>query len=220
MGHSTFTPFLPVPAFRGEKRLNAADSREQAVGKALGIAAIIVSLPARQAAAQAPRPSITVIAYNHAGVAADVFARATRRLEWLMADAGVDVSWADPAAPIAPRGYAIRLIVRREPHDPHMPLMGTAVPGGPCSGTAFTFYAVVLDRSHVSKLDAAQVLAYAMAHEIGHLLLPVPGHSDAGIMRPQWTGDDLRRMGNAALRFGADQSRAIAAAAAACNAAG
>jgi len=36
------------------------------------------------------------------------------------------------------------------------------------------------------------ILALAMAHEIGHVLLPPPGHSTSGIMRPTRDGDDIR----------------------------
>ncbi|PYQ76467.1 MAG: hypothetical protein DMG04_03735 [Acidobacteria bacterium] len=36
------------------------------------------------------------------------------------------------------------------------------------------------------------MLALAMAHEIGHVLLPPPGHSTSGIMRPTRDGDDIR----------------------------
>ena len=39
--------------------------------------------------------------------------------------------------------------------------------------------------------SASQVLSVAIAHEIGHLLLPEPAHADEGIMRAPWDGDAL-----------------------------
>jgi hypothetical protein len=37
------------------------------------------------------------------------------------------------------------------------------------------------------------ILAQALAHEMGHVLLPYPSHSLTGIMRADWDGDDIRR---------------------------
>ena len=39
----------------------------------------------------------------------------------------------------------------------------------------------------------ASLLAIAIAHEIGHLLLPDKGHSPRGLMRAEWTRADLQR---------------------------
>jgi hypothetical protein len=38
----------------------------------------------------------------------------------------------------------------------------------------------------------ARVLAIAMAHEIGHLLLPSDAHSLDGVMRGDWTNEDVQ----------------------------
>jgi hypothetical protein len=53
-------------------------------------------------------------------------------------------------------------------------------------------------------LKSAIVLACVMAHEIGHLLLPV-GHSVSGIMRAHWGEDDSRQIGRGILRFNTDE---------------
>jgi hypothetical protein len=54
-----------------------------------------------------------------------------------------------------------------------------------------------------------QILAYAMAHEIGHLLLRSQEHSRTGIMRGQWNGADLRAMEQQRLLFGAMETAAL-----------
>ena len=46
----------------------------------------------------------------------------------------------------------------------------------------------------------AVILGYAMAHEIGHLLLGTSSHSPRGIMRGQWTEKEL--LSASAGRFG------------------
>jgi hypothetical protein len=38
------------------------------------------------------------------------------------------------------------------------------------------------------------LLGLALAHEMGHVLLPPPSHSATGIMQASWEGDDLRHV--------------------------
>jgi hypothetical protein len=68
-------------------------------------------------------------------------------------------------------------------------------------GRAFVFYEPVLRLVNAREREVAQVLGYAMAHEIGHLLLPAPAHSSTGIMHEGWDTDDVRRIVSGALTF-------------------
>jgi hypothetical protein len=97
--------------------------------------------------------------------------------------------------------------------------MGTAI-GGPhdVGGSAFVFYKQALASAHERKQDVARVLAYAIAHELGHLLLPAPAHAASGIMRADWNGDDFRHIGGGSMAFTLEQARAIQARAAAAAA--
>jgi hypothetical protein len=166
-----------------------------------------------------PWPSIPVIAYNHASASADVFAAAKSLLERIFAAAGVDIRWVDPAAPGPNTASALRLLVRRS-EEKSKTQMGKAFTDHPeCGGgTAFVFYAAVLHQAHREGQDPAGLLAYAMAHELGHLLLPAPGHSATGVMRPLWDGDDLGHIRNRTLAFTAAQAAMIARRATACDA--
>jgi hypothetical protein len=56
---------------------------------------------------------------------------------------------------------------------------------------AYVFYDRVQMLTGGNGLKRAQVLAIAMAHEIGHLLLPSDAHSETGLMRADWTETDL-----------------------------
>jgi hypothetical protein len=155
------------------------------------------------------RPSIAVTAYNHAAVAADVFGAAKSTLDRIFAAAGVALVWVDSAAKTPPD--RVRLVVRRRAEDPALRTMGQAiVERNSCGGIAFVFYAVVLDQAHRAERDVSAVLGYAMAHELGHLLLPAPAHTHRGVMRPEWDGDDLRHLSDGSLAFSPEQSRAIA----------
>jgi hypothetical protein len=50
-----------------------------------------------------------------------------------------------------------------------------------------------------------------MAHEIGHLLLPFVGHSEIGIMRGEWSPDDLLLAHSIFLVFTSGQSKLMRA---------
>jgi hypothetical protein len=58
-------------------------------------------------------------------------------------------------------------------------------------------------------LRRARMLAIAIAHEIGHLLLPDNGHSLTGLMRAYWNHADLRLIRRELMFFTAGQSRLL-----------
>jgi hypothetical protein len=55
------------------------------------------------------------------------------------------------------------------------------------------------------------VLAFVFAHELGHLLLPLTGHSPSGIMRAKWRVDELVIARTPYLLFTAQQSQLMRA---------
>jgi hypothetical protein len=57
--------------------------------------------------------------------------------------------------------------------------------------------------------DAAALLGFAIAHEIGHLLLGTRDHSASGLMRAVWSRAELQRRVAADWRLTADESLAI-----------
>lgn len=57
--------------------------------------------------------------------------------------------------------------------------------------------------------DEADVLGYAFAHELGHLLLASHAHSTQGLMRPIWRERELRVHRKADWQFSAQDAAAI-----------
>jgi hypothetical protein len=61
-------------------------------------------------------------------------------------------------------------------------------------GTLATVY---IDRvewmAKQTSTDPRALLGRAIAHELGHLLMPTSGHSTRGLMRAIWSGAELRR---------------------------
>ncbi len=68
---------------------------------------------------------------------------------------------------------------------------------------AYVFYYHVSDFTQKNDLieHKARILGLAIAHEMGHLLLPYNTHSSTGIMRATWDREDLRRGANGNLLF-------------------
>jgi hypothetical protein len=151
-----------------------------------------------------PRPAVHLRLCNQSSLTAETINRAKVVVVRIYrGDAGIDVVWAECSPDQASSAFAILVMVRTTAagvsRDAHA--LGTTIGRHESGGTAFVFKDRVLQVAHKRNHDVSQVLAYAIAHEIGHMLLPPPAHSDQGIMRADWTGDDLRRIGLDALNF-------------------
>jgi hypothetical protein len=74
---------------------------------------------------------------------------------------------------------------------------------------ATIFYPRVKEYAQEGIASHSQILGHAIAHEIGHFLLgPVP-HARFGIMRSEWTAEDLRSITMGAFLFNPRQSALI-----------
>jgi hypothetical protein len=58
-------------------------------------------------------------------------------------------------------------------------------------------------------MDARLLLGYAIAHELGHLLLASNTHNTRGLMRPIWRDDELRSKRSADWNFTPQEVAAI-----------
>jgi hypothetical protein len=79
---------------------------------------------------------------------------------------------------------------------------------------AYVMYDRVSRQAANGAIDETELFGLVMAHEIGHLLLGVGSHSDAGLMKGDWDREDLRHFGVVTPRFSpieADQIRAALA---------
>jgi hypothetical protein len=53
---------------------------------------------------------------------------------------------------------------------------------------AFIYSTRVIDHAIETRSDPRWVLGLVLAHEVGHMLLPVYSHSPSGLMRADWEG--------------------------------
>ena len=133
-------------------------------------------------------------------------------------DAGIDIVWTREA----PDPHLTLTILSRELTD-QLTVVTTALGGA--VGTreyrgrrAYVFYNRVervartylntSRRRGTNDTDNVIVLAHAMAHEIGHLLLPY-GHSATGLMRADWDAKDMRLAVHGRLNFTSEQVELI-----------
>ena len=167
---------------------------------------VLVSPPAD--GAQIDRPNLVVRLYAapaHSGDWTATIREATAILE----DAGVDVGWincseAVPAVdtgpsrcapPLKSNEVAVRIIrVQTSGYHREWTLGESLLDPVRRIGTLATIY---LDRvewlARAGSVDAGTLLARAIAHEIGHLLLGTTAHSRRGLMRAVWSREELIR---------------------------
>ena len=171
----------------------------------------------------APRPSLNVALHlcDDDAIQPNLVSRAQVEMTRIYQDAGVEIAWTSDAAPT---GYPLLtlVILCRELTDElavDTTALGAAVGTRDYRGrVAYVFYDRVehiaqtyLNVSHEPGTDdmyVVSVLAHAMAHEIGHLLLPY-GHSPTGLMQAEWDAKDLRLAVNRQLNFTNEQGELI-----------
>ena len=190
---------------------------------------------ARPAAAD-PIPTLTIVleVRDRARIPTHIVTRAKAEMTRIYRDACVNIMWSDrapgvgqphplPSPGATDPGFALVVLPRQTADQ----LLVATEALGAAAGTreergrmAYVFYDRVerVARTHLHTgrrtgtydLDDIVVLAHAMAHEIGHLLLPY-GHSATGLMRANWDDADLRRALRRQLNFTAQQAESIRA---------
>lgn len=175
-----------------------------------------------------PNPKITVTIYNYAQASSGTLDGAEAVAARIFERAGIESSWQEHSATatgsesiantlrtrnevhitmhIVPRSMAVRLAPN------HICLGLSVVPGGNKRGDmAYVFYHRVEELARGRNLSAAESLAHAMAHEIGHLLLGVQSHSPTGLMRARWDRSDMLRAATGWLIFTDDEGERLRA---------
>jgi hypothetical protein len=185
------------------------------------------------AAAAVTLHEVPVRVYDTTGMAVSVRTSALETARVTLGAADVPVRWFDCGARAMPTceavtepGERVLRIVRagspgsavvtgaaalRSPRS-LLPLGDAFVDLATQSGVLATVY---LDRvtafAVASGSSVASLLGYAIAHEIGHLLLGTNIHNTRGLMRPLWSRDEVRRGRAADWTFTESDARAIRA---------
>jgi len=191
---------------------------------------ILLLLSEPTANGQDHRPAVVVYVYNNAKVPESVLTETGRYVEEMFAKAGIELVWLNSMARVragqtesldGPPGkgtatYVSVVIV------PHPDLIAPKIrnlegrmgwtPNGQHVRT-YVFYGrvvafVLKNFSRIHTLRVPRLLTYVIAHELGHLLLPLADtHAEMGIMKEQLNGNDLAELFSGALGFSSKEGQ-------------
>jgi hypothetical protein len=158
-------------------------------------------------------PGLKVRVYGFPGLSPTVLREAYTEASRMLRPMPIDLEWVDCDSQVlsieckSPQlltDLTVHVVAKARPPATASALGLTAWSGG--DGAAFVFYdRVIAMRTHTILLSS--ILGRVMAHEITHLLLPQQDHSEVGLMRAQWTSDDLRIASSARLELPASSAQ-------------
>ena len=165
-------------------------------------------------------PDAVIVRAYTTGITAAPFAAAHEQAAVILRAAGITVRWVDCnlmtaearcARPPNGNELILRVVwVGSSPRHRNMPLGEALIDMREKAGSLATVYADrVTALAHTAGVDPADVMARAIAHELGHLLLGTNQHTEHGLMRPVWSGSDLRRNQAGDWRFSGDEATAM-----------
>jgi hypothetical protein len=168
-------------------------------------------VPAAGAAQSAPVGRVPVVLQNYDAAPRDVARLAQLEVTRLFALVGVEVSWVpEPAGDT--RAARVLKMTTWEPPAGRIPATALGFTNEGPHGTRRSY--VIWPRVQKTALRSAvgldAMLAVAMAHELGHLLLPVKSHESHGLMRASWDENDLRLAAAGLLHFSKESAVKIA----------
>jgi hypothetical protein len=158
--------------------------------------------------------------FNDAAVGDSVLHGAKEEAAWLLKSACVALTWV-PCPVVSGKNLilcqaparAIELHILPSPltNDFSADAMGMAMPHLGSGSHAAVFLSRVRQTAarNPGIIDLSNLLGYAMAHEIGHVLLHSTTHSGEGLMRADLRPTDLKKAGQRQLKFTLKQAREI-----------
>ncbi len=181
--------------------------RTRAIGLIFGAVSIFLSDPA-WAGGQNP-PTVRVVLHDSSQASGELLAEASVFAVGVFRDAGIEFSIASEGQERVCRPghsdhFCVQVLVR--PRHPEFapgkrPPMGVALAADRNRAVVSVYLDVVTEVALLYGLPVGKVLGIAIAHELGHVMLPPPSHSSAGIMQPSWDGDDLRQAAGGDVAF-------------------
>jgi hypothetical protein len=182
-----------------------------------GVASVNAAGPAGQ-----PVP-VGITLRCDAAVPADALMQAKTQVLRIFGIVGLHIAWHDcavpsehtptePAAERAATPSPLELTIKIVPRSMADQLQQDEEKIGMAPGTAtargqlaYVFYDRVESLSEYFSTAIGQVLGGAVAHEIGHLLLPYHAHSRSGLMRAAWVSEDFQNLARGWLLFTREQ---------------
>jgi hypothetical protein len=164
--------------------------------------------------------ALQVQVYDSAGLKPAVLHEFIARTQAILADAGVSVQVdACPnglmasceSQPGSSKRVVIRVVARMPEslNNARRPPLGQSFVEHEGGTYGSVFLAPVRDHADDVNVPWVTVLAYAAAHEIGHLLLGEHAHTPRGLMKANWDRNDFRAIDQHNLHFNSEQIRQL-----------
>jgi hypothetical protein len=159
--------------------------------------------------------------YDYAGLRPAAFHEFVSRVDKIMVGAGLSIQVKicdrnDEAACETQTGRVRRLVVRvlaggaKTRRDARRSPLGQSFADHEGGTYASVFVGAVQDQAADADVPWITVLAYAAAHEIGHLLLGSQAHTRRGLMKANWDLNDYQEMNQNRCHFSSEQIRELA----------
>jgi len=151
----------------------------------------------------AEAPELNIRVYGFEGLPLGALPEAYTEAERLLSPASIRLKWINCTSPLLssectaaqlPADLTLRIVADALP-----PATASALGLAAWSGelaAAFIFYDRVA-ALRTRERFVPTILGRVMAHEITHLLLGAHSHSEVGLMKGQWSADDLRTVNSA-----------------------
>lgn len=160
--------------------------------------------------------ALQVQVYDYAGLSPAALHELIARIQQILTSSGlsveVDTCARGGEAPCESRSGSGRQVVIRivsalpgEEKNSRWQHLGQSIAGHDGGTYATIFLHQVKDQAAEANLPWVVVLAYAAAHEVGHLLLGDQAHSARDLMKAHWEKDDFQAMAQSRLHFSSDQ---------------
>lgn len=172
--------------------------------------ATLTCLPA-VASAQPARSGVPVMLQNEANVPSELVERARGEVTRLFSLIDIDIHWVTDVPEPGTR-FRVVSITTWEPPDTRVQpsVLGfTQIAPGKRGVRGYVFWRRVERASLAFTARLDRVLAVAIAHELGHMLLPNGEHAKGGLMGAPWDASHFRSASAGLLGFSRDSAALI-----------
>jgi hypothetical protein len=179
----------------------------------------LLTLAGNANTASAQTSALQVQVYDYAGLSPAALHQFIARTQEILASSGVSLevdACSRGAAPCeshtgSSRQVVIRLVADRGKNGKNVRFetLGTSVAGHDGGTYASVFLKPAEEEASDANLPRTTVLAYAAAHEIGHLLLGEQAHTSQGLMKATWDTQDFQAMAQNGFHFSREQTREL-----------
>lgn len=175
-----------------------------------------------QVATSVPGFAVTVALFNDARVPSAVLAGAQETTSYIFSKSGIDINWMlcgrEDESPeernaCSQSEFPAHLDVHIVSACPRLPtsVFGISYLSPEGIGSQADVFYIRIAAFRQSPAEMPTLLGYAMAHELGHLLLGTSSHSPTGLMRADWRTRDLTGMAQGGLVFSNEQAQRMKA---------